>query len=162
MERPGPTSVQGARRRQILTADGRIERAPMIDDPELDAMRAADRARDEELHPFSAEGKRRLRIYILGSCVFFPLANWFFTPSGFNGLWLQLLIAIAYGAFVAIARPGTFLCAVVTLLAGMLIQAYDGIQTGVGANFTTLLAMILYTTAGGLLGFRENDRQIDR
>ena len=145
-----------------MTPRGEIVRQPLIDDPELNAMRAADEARQASLHPFSEEGKRRLRLYIVGACVLFPLANWFFTPSGFDAMWLQLLVAIAYGTYVALARPGVAMCALVTVLAGMIVQGYLGVSSGVRGSFYVLLAMILFGTAGALLGFRENDRQLDR
>ncbi len=121
-------------------------------------MRAADAARDAELHPFSPEGIRRLKIYILGACVGFPLANFVLINANFAGLWLQLLVAIVYGTYVALARPGTTLCALATLGAGMIIQGY----LGTSGAFHTLLALILYGTAGALIGFRENDKQADR
>ena len=162
MERPGPTSVGTDRPRRILNERGEVIRSPLIDDPELNAMRAADAARQASLHPFSEEGKRRLRLYIVGSCVLFPFANWFFTPGGFDALWLQLLVAIAYGAYVALARPGVAMCALATVLAGMIVQGYIGVTGDVRSSFYVLLAMILFGTAGALLGFRENDRQLDR
>lgn len=161
MERHG-IPVGTDRPRRTLTPGGEVVRRPLIDDPELEALRAADRARDVALNPLGEQGKRRLRIYVLGACVFFPLANYVFTPSGFGGLWLQLLVAIAYGTFVALRRPGVAMCALVTVFAGLLIQAYNGVTGAVTSNFYILLAMILYGTAGALIGFRENDKQLDR
>ena len=158
MEQPGQTSVGRTRPRPILTERGEIVRAPLIDDPELEAMRTANRERQAALHPFNEAGRRRLWIYVLGACVSFPLANFVLISASFRGLWVQLLVAIVYGIYVALARPGILLCALATLGAGMIIASY----LGTSGAFHTLLALILYGTAGALLGFRENDRQLDR
>ena len=133
----------------------------MISNPELDAMRAADRALDESLHPFSDAGKRRLKMYILCSIVFFPLATWVFTSSGFGSLWFQLLVAIAYGTFVALVRPAMVLCSTVTVAAGLVIQVVCG-ATGSGGGLVFLLGMFLYLTVGLLVGWTEHSKQIDR
>ena len=161
VDAPGPQPVSPPRR-TLLTSDGKLVRQPLIEDPELQAMRAADEARDAAFHPLNEVGKHRLRIYVLGGCVAFPLANFLLTPAGFQGLWFQLLVGAAYGAFVALVRPGALLCALTTVLAGVAVQAQSGVTGGAKANFYILLAMILYGTAGYLIGSRENDKQLDR
>ena len=135
-----------------------METRPLIDDPELNAMRAADAARDEQLATFGEAGKRRLRNHIIGACIGFPLANFVLISASLAGLWLQILVAIAWGSYVAICRPGPVLSAAVTLAAGMIIASYNGTD---GA-FHSLLALILFATAGAFIGFRETDRQLDR
>jgi len=149
-------------RRTILTPDGKLLRRPMIDDPELEAMREGDRARDAALDAFTPEGWRRLRIHVLGACVFFPLARFVLVSGDFGALWLQLPLAAAFGAFVALARPGPALCSVSTILVGVLIESIGGTPNGPRGNFYLLLAMILYGTAGFLIGSRESDKQLDR
>lgn len=158
MKRTGPQTVDPARPRTLVTPRGDVVRQPQIDDPELAAMRAVDAARDEELAAFGPKGKQRLRNYILGACVGFPLANFILIGGGFAGLWLQLLLGVAWGTYVALCRPGTVLCALATLGVGMVIASYNGTD---GA-FHSLLALIIFGTAGALVGFRENDKQIDR
>ena len=135
-----------------------MEHRPLIDDPELNAMRARDAARDEELASFGEAGKRRLRNYILGACIGFPLANFILISGSFHAIWLHWIVGIVYGTYVALFRPGPALCALVTLGAGMIIAAYEG----TGGAFHSLLALILFGFAGALIGFREHDRQLDR
>lgn len=135
-----------------------VQQRPLIDDPELNAMRAADAARDEALAAFGESGKRRLRNYILGACIGFPLANAILINASLEGLWLQWLLGIAWGTYVALCRPGAALCALATLGAGMAIAAYQGTSS----SFHSLLALILFGFGGALVGFRESDRQLDR
>jgi len=136
--------------------------APLIEDPELDAMRAADQARDEGLRTFNARGKRRLKMYILASVVFFPLVACVLTPAGLNTLWFTVLVAAAYGAFVALARPGMLLCSVATVLTGLLIQSVHGAPSSSAEGFAFTLALFLYGTAGLFVGYTEQRRQLDR
>ncbi len=158
MEPSGASPVDTQRPRKILTAQGEVVRQPMIADPELDAMRARDAARDEELSSLGEAGKHRLRIYILGACIMFPLANFVLISASFAGLWLQWLIAIAWGTYVALCRPGPLLCALATLGGGMVIAAYNG----TAGAFHSLLALILFGTAGAIVGFSESNKQLDR
>ena len=157
-----PLPVDPNRARRLVGEAGQPVRKPLIHDPELEAMRAADRARDAQLHPFSDEGKRRLKMYILGSMVFFPLVTYVLTPAGLGSLWFQLLIAIAYGTFVALCRPAMVLCAVTTVLAGLSIQAVCGVTDSKTHGFLLVLSLFLYGTVGLLLGFNEHSKQIDR
>ena len=135
-----------------------MEHRPLIDDPELNAMRARDAARDEELAAFGEQGKRRLRNYIVGACIAFPLANAVLISASLDGLWLQWLVGIAFGSYVALCRPGPVLCGLAAIGGGMIITAY----LGTGGAFHSLLALILFGTGGAILGFRERDRQLDR
>ncbi|MDA1195448.1 MAG: hypothetical protein O2894_09725, partial [Planctomycetota bacterium] len=136
---------QAARPRALLDQQGRaLPPPPRIDDPELEAMRAAERAVDASLHPFAERGLRRLKIYVIGSVVFFPLMTWVFTPAGLGMLWLQLLIAAAYGAYLAWVRPGGLQSALATLLAGVITQSAAGTPTTNMHGFLFTLGLFLY------------------
>ncbi len=161
MDPSRPLPVDPNRARRLVGDVGEVVRAPLIHDAELDAMRAADRQRDEALHPLNEQGKRRLKMYILCSMVFFPVATWVFTSAGFSSLWFQLLVAIAYGSFVALVRPAMVLCSVATVLAGLGIQAFCG-ATRSGGGLVFVLGLFLYGTVGLLVGWTEHSKQIDR
>lgn len=162
MGSPRPQAVDRAKPRTLIQPDGRIVRQARFDDAELNALRAADHARDEELRPFGPLMRRRLRLYVLGSLIGFPLASWLLTPVGFHVLWFQLPMAALYGVFVALVRPGMTLCAGATMSVAALIHSVHRLQGGSAPMFYMLLAMVLYAGFGAVLGFREHDRQLDR
>ena len=130
----------------------------LVQDDEIRRMREEDFARDEALDPFGERGKRRLKMYIIGSVIFFPLATWFFTPAGFQSLWFQLLVSVAYGAFVALKRPTGVTAVVITIAAGFGIQAFTG---HIAVGFALLMSLMFYGLIGALVGFGELSRIID-
>ena len=138
-----------------------VAQPPKIGDPELEAMREADRQIDASMRPLSERGKRRWKAYVLGSMVFFPLATWMLTPAGLNGLWLQLIVAALYGTFLAFARPTGILAALVTLLAGVVTQAIAGTPTGGFHGLLLTLGLCMYATLGFILGMTLQAAHVD-
>ena len=139
----------------------RAERAPgghLVGDPEIERLRAADRQRDAALHPLSEESLRRLKMYVLGAVIFFPLATWFFTPAGLQSLWFQVLVSAAYGAFVALFRPTGFTAMISALAAGLAIQAWTG---HVAVGFGLMMSLMFYGFIGILVGMGEMSRMMD-
>jgi len=133
----------------------RPPREPKIDDRELESLRQADREIDAAMHPLNERGKRRWKIHVLGSVVFFPLITWFLTPAGFDGLWLQLIVAAAYGTFIAFARPAGITASVVTLLAGLMTQVIAGTPTNHFSGLLFTLGLFMYATLGFILGMTQ-------
>ena len=131
---------------------------PRIQDPELDAMRAEDRARDLELHPFSDLNKRRWKMYVIGAMVYFPLVTCIFTSAGFGALWFQLIVAALYGSYLAFARPSGIPAALGALLAGVLTQAVVGLPRTKGAGLAFVLGLFMYACGGLLVGVTERSK----
>lgn len=130
----------------------------LVQDPEIRRLREEDLARDEALDPFSERGKRRLTMYVVGSVIFFPLVTWFFTPAGFQSLWFQWIVSVAFGSFVALKRPTGVTAVLATLAAGLLVQAFTG---HVAVGFGLLMSLTIYGFVGALVGFGEMSRIID-
>lgn len=158
VEQRGRPPVDMSRTRALADGEGPALSKPMIDAPELNAMRAAEAAREAELDTLIERDKRRLCIYIAISCVSFPLAHGILITGSFTGLWLQVPLAAAHGAYVGLMRPCVMLSVVATLAVGILMLIHIGAQS----HFRTLLAIILYCAAGAALGSREGGRPLDR
>ena len=101
-------------------------------------------------------GLRRLVHHVAGAVVVIPLLNFLLTPLGFDDLQIQVLLAAAFGAVIAIGRPrGT--------VVGFLL-ATTALLTLVGAGYVrtltdvlhTVLALLCYFGLGLALGITEN------
>ena len=95
---------------------------------------------------------------MIGAVIFFPLITWFFTPAGFQMLWLQIPIAAAYGAVVSFLRPTGITAVALTLLAGLAVQAVTG---HLAIGFGLMMSMIIYGVVGQVVGIGERSKVID-
>ena len=129
-----------------------------FDAPELQALRAADEARDRDFDRFSQAALRRWKLYVLGAVLCFPVYTWFFTSAGFQSLWFQVLVSAALGTFFAFQRPTGSPAVAATVGAGLIIQAWTG---HIMPSFGLLMTVIFYGLLGGALGVAERGKLID-
>lgn len=124
-------------------------------------MRAADRARDLDLHPLSARNKRRWKLYVLGAMIFFPLVTYVLTETGLRALWFQLPVAALYGTYVAYARPSAVPAALATVAAGVLTQLVAGVSRNDVHGLVFVLGLILYLAVGLVVGVTETSNHVN-
>lgn len=98
--------------------------------------------------------QRRLKHYVAGSAVAFPLVTAMFSPTGFGSFALQILLSAGFGVLLAYARPTGLKAGLLTLAFGMLLL------WTCGPPIVTYLALIctalLYLVIGFAIGAQED------
>ncbi len=123
------------------------------------------RAQLERFRVHSPRFRLRLKHYLLGSLVFFPLMTWLFTPVGLMRLWLQLPLAALLGLALAYMRPRGTQAMLLMLLFGLVNWfIVGGLPIGInnpGVFLLFISACLIHIVAGGALGAAESLNSLD-
>lgn len=116
------------------------------------------RALVDRTDPLGPHMQWRMRHYVLRAVVCVPIVTWFFTPIGFQALWIQLPLAALFGLAVAVVRPSEG-------IAGWLLMGTGALTLGLTGNFTigfgTVLALFAYFVCGMFVGLAQWLRRMD-
>lgn len=119
---------------------------------------ARKRAMLERTDAWGPHMRWRVKHYVLRAVVCVPLVTWFFTPLGFQALWIQIPLAALFGVAVAFLRPSEG-------LAGWLLVGTGALTLGLTGYFSlsigTVLAVFAYFVCGMFVGLGQWLRRMD-
>ena len=123
-----------------------------------DEQVARKRALLDRTDAWGAHMQWRVKHYVLRAVICVPLVTWFFTPVGFQALWIQLPLAALFGVAIAHVRPSEWTAGWMLLGTGALTLALTGY---LAVGVMTVLALFAYFVCGMFVGLGQWLRRTD-
>jgi hypothetical protein len=99
---------------------------------------------------------RRLKIFVIGSVVLFPVLTAVVTSLGFRGYGWQILLAAVYGGVLGVWRLGAGFTAALTMLTGIVTVKVVSGSSLFSLSFGSILALALYGIIGFAIGISDD------
>jgi nitrate reductase NapE component len=99
---------------------------------------------------------RRLKTFVIGSVVLFPLLTAVVTSLGFGGYVWQVLLAAVYGSVLGVWRLGPGFTAALTMLTGFVTVKVVSGSSLFELSFGSILALALYGIVGFAIGISDD------